>query len=210
MPSASEVAVTILASVVQTFGVRVGTERPPYTILETAGPVEIRRYEPRLAAETTVASDEMSARNEGFRRIAGYIFGGNQTRSSIAMTSPVAQSAGKSQSIAMTSPVAQTVSSNGAWRVQFFMPAKFTAQTLPVPNDPMVRIVQLPAETYAVVRYTGSRNPQAVARQTLRLRQSAPASGWRLTGEPVSWFYDPPWTVPFVRRNEVAIAVTQD
>ena len=90
------------------------------------------------------------------------------------------------------------------------MPAKFTAQTLPVPNDPQVRIVQLPAETYAVVRYTGSRAPDAVARQASRLRQAAPAAGWRLVGEPVSWFYDPPWTVPFVRRNEVAIAVTRD
>ena len=72
-------------------GVRSGTEEPPFTVERTVGGVEIRRYEPRIAAETTIDADEEKARNEGFRRLAGYIFGGNTTKTKIAMTAPVSQ-----------------------------------------------------------------------------------------------------------------------
>lgn len=206
MVSPVEAVVLVLSSVVQTFGLRVGTEQPPYAVVEQAGPVEIRRYEPRLAAEAVVAGDPIRARNEGFRQVAGYIFGDNAGQASIAMTSPVAQTKGEPQSIAMTSPVAQTASAEG-WRIQFFMPAKYTAANLPRPNDPRVRIVELPAEQYAVIRFTGSRDAKAVARHTEQLDAALASGRWSAKGEAVAWFYDPPWTVPFLRRNEVAVPV---
>src|SRR4051812_48301827 len=103
MPNLFDTVVLIGASVVQTFGLRVGAEQPRYVVLEKTSSIEVRRYEPRIAAETIVVGDPIAARNEGFRRIAGYIFGGNRGRAGIAMTSPVAQKA--SQEIAMTSPV---------------------------------------------------------------------------------------------------------
>jgi hypothetical protein len=184
---------------------RAATEQPAYTVLQRVGSVELRRYGPRLAAETTVRGDEVSARNKGFQAIAGYIFGGNKGKTSIAMTAPVAQA--KAEKIAMTAPVAQAPSPDGAWRVQFFMPAKYTRATLPTPNNPEVRIVELPSEQYAVLRFSGLAGRTAVAARTKELSDKAAAMGWKVTGPPVVWFYDPPWTLPPMRRNEVAFPV---
>lgn len=200
--------IAVLAGIGGTVGIRAGIEEPRYERVEQIGDIEIRRYAPRLAAETTVTGDTMDARNEGFRRVAGYIFGGNTGKASIAMTAPVAQTAA-SQKIAMTAPVAQTAGGPGAWRVQFFMPARYSRDTLPVPNDPSVRIVELPAQDYAVLRFSGGRDGKAVAAHTAALTSALQGTRWRVTGEPTAWFYDPPWTVPFMRRNEVAAPVAR-
>ena len=206
MASLGSVLVLILEGVGQTVGIRTGTEEPRYVVAERIGDVEIRRYAPRIAAETTVTGPEVEARNEGFRRVAGYIFGANSGRKSVAMTAPVAQAAA-SQTIAMTAPVAQAAGPSGAWRVQFFMPAKYTLATLPTPNDPAVRMVELPAQDFAVLRFTGSRNAGAVAAKSRALSAALQDSRWRATGQPAAWFYDPPWTIPFLRRNEVAAPI---
>lgn len=184
---------------------RAATEQPAYTVLHRDGAVELRRYGPRLAAETTVRGDEVSARNKGFQAIAGYIFGGNKGKTSIAMTAPVAQA--KAEKIAMTAPVAQVPAADGSWRVQFFMPAKYTRATLPTPNNPEVRIVELPGEQFAVLRFSGLAGRTAVAARTNALSEKAAAMGWKVIGPPVVWFYDPPWTLPPMRRNEVAFPV---
>ncbi len=184
---------------------RAATEQPAYTVLQRDGAVELRRYGPRLAAETTVRGDEVSARNKGFQAIAGYIFGGNTGKTPIAMTAPVAQA--KAEKIAMTAPVAQEPAADGSWRVQFFMPAKYTRATLPTPNNPDVRIVELPAEQFAVLRFSGLAGRTAVAARNKELTDKAAAMGWKVTGPAVVWFYDPPWTLPPMRRNEVALPV---
>lgn len=182
---------------------RAAVEQPKYRVLETVDGVEVREYPARIVAETVADGSEQSARNEGFRRIAGYIFGGNKARASVAMTSPVAQSAA-SEKIAMTSPVAQGPAGDG-WRIQFFMPAKYGMADLPVPNDPKVTLRRLPPERYAVIRFSGLAGERAVAARRDRILAVAKARGWRL-GEGVdTWFYDPPWTPPPMRRNEVAI-----
>ena len=87
------------------------------------------------------------------------------------------------------------------------MPAKYAKADLPVPNDPAVRIVEVPAQDYAVLRFSGSANGAAVATRTRELRAALGPSSWRVTGEPTAWFYDPPWTAPFLRRNEIAAPV---
>ena len=184
---------------------RATTEQPDYRVLHRDGAVELRRYGPRLAAETVVRGDEVSARNKGFQAIAGYIFGGNQGKASIAMTAPVAQA--KAEKIAMTAPVAQAPAADGSWRIQFFMPAKYTRDTLPKPNNPAVKIVELPGEQFAVLRFSGLAGRGAVAARTRELSAKAAAMGWKVTGAPVVWFYDPPWTLPPMRRNEVALPV---
>jgi hypothetical protein len=202
-------SVSLLASVLlagcSVVGIRSGTEEPHYTVAETLGALQIRQYGPRIAAETIVASDELASRSEGFKRLAGYIFGANSSRASIAMTAPVAQSA--SQTIAMTAPVVQDRTGPGEWRIRFFMPAQYTLDTLPRPNDPAVHIVAVPPQTYGVYRYTGSIDATATATARRELLQLLEGSGWAPTGEPVSWFYDPPWTLPFLRRNEAAVTV---
>lgn len=182
-------------------GVRSGTEEPAFEILGTEAGLEIRRYGARLAAETRVEADEMAARSEGFSRLAGYIFGGNAGSSRIAMTAPVAQQGTR---IAMTAPVAQAGGADSQ-SIRFFLPSAL--RDPPVPKDARVRIVEVPGETVAVYRFTGSIAPDAIAAARARLLAALPATSWVAAGEPVTWFYDPPWTIPTLRRNEIAIPV---
>lgn len=190
-------------------GIRVGTEEPKYTSKPLTDDVELREYGPRIAAETTVAATDDDPRSVGFRRLAGYIFGKNHAGNSIAMTAPVAQSKA-GQKIAMTAPVAQSAETTDIGEgsvIRFFMPAKWTLETLPKPNDDRVRLTAVPAETYAVLRFSGDRGERAVAARKAELLEALRATGFEPAGEPTSWFYDPPWTLPFRRRNEVAVPV---
>ena len=197
----------VAESALATVGVRVGTEEPSHTSERLGDNVELRHYAPRIAAETTVVADEDAARNEGFRRLAGYIFGKNHGCDTIAMTAPVGQSrAGRS--IAMTAPVAQSGDTGSGWVIRFFMPSEWTMQTLPAPDDDRVRLTEVPAEAFAVLTFTGDRGPEAVRVRTAELRESLRTFGIEATGDPSAWFYDPPWTLPFRRRNEIAIPVS--
>jgi hypothetical protein len=199
----SSVALTACSVV----GIRSGTEEPRYTVLQRQGALEIREYGPRLAAETTVDGSELSTRSAGFQRLAGYIFGANHGGGKIAMTAPVAQAG--PQTVAMTAPVVQDETAPGEWRIRFFMPAQYTLDTLPQPNNPAVHIVTVPAQTMAVYRYTGSIDAAATTAARRELSRLLEGSGWTATGQPVSWFYDPPWTLPFLRRNEAAVPVAR-
>ncbi len=194
-----------------TVGVRTGTEEPQHTVEASLGGVEIRCYGPRIAAETTVDASEERARNEGFRRLARYIFGANHGRAKIAMTAPVAQqqaSAGGTK-IAMTAPVSQEQSSEGAWVIRFFMPAEWTLDSLPTPDDGSVKLAAVPEQRFAVLRFTGARDPGAVATKTTELLETLKDTEYQVAGDPAAWFYDPPWTLPFLRRNEVVVPVTK-
>ena len=209
----------LVESMLSVAGIRVGTEEPRYTARPLIDGVEIRRYGPRIAAETTVAADEEAARSAGFRRLAGYIFGGNhqdifggnhQDRR-IAMTAPVPEQVDQrtSQKIAMTAPVAQSLGGEEGWIIRFFMPAKWTMDSLPTPDDERVRLITLPAESVAVLRFTGDRGPDAIAARTKQLLETLRAVGFQPIGEPTTWLYDPPWTIRFRRRNEIAIPVDE-
>lgn len=204
------VAAALLTSACSTVGVRSGTEEPAFTEVARVGAVEIRTYGERIAAQTVVTGSSEAARNRGFQRLAGYIFGGNTARTSIAMTAPVAQAGdGRSQSIAMTAPVAQGSVGQDRWTIQFFMPSEYTMASLPVPQDPAVVLAVVPAETYAVLRFSGLGSARAVAEKEAELDAALTGSGWAAAGDPVVWFYDPPWTLPPLRRNEVAVRVTR-
>ncbi len=181
-------------------------EEPAFSVVDRVGAVEVRQYAPRIAAETTVAGSEMEARSTGFRRLAGYIFGNNRSRSKIAMTVPVAQA---KETIAMTAPVAQARDALGQWTIRFYMPAKYTMDTLPQPLDPAVRLVPVPGEATAVLRFSGSTAPSVIEAKERALLRTLQGSAWQPTGTEAAWFYDPPWTLPPFRRNEVAVQVTR-
>ena len=197
------VASGLLLSACSVVGVRT-VEEPPYAVVRDVGPVQIRSYGPRLAAEAVVGGDEIDARSKGFQLLAGYIFGSNRSRTTIAMTAPVAQS---SETIAMTAPVDQARGADGQWHIRFYMPAKYTRETLPQPNDPAVHIVDVPAQTVAVLRYSGIPTKSAVQNAGARLLKALDGSAHRPVGAPFAWFYDPPWTIPPLRRNEAVVAV---
>ncbi len=190
-------------------GIRAGLEEPSYSTKPLADGAEIREYGARIAAETYVAADEDTARSVGFRRLAGYIFGGNHRSDKIAMTMPVGQEATGvcSQKIAMTAPVAQQVGANEGSIIRFYMPSRWTLDTLPAPDDDRVALVPVAPETVAVLRFSGDRGPESVAAQTARLRQVLREYGFETVGDATAWFYDPPWTLPCRRRNEIAIPV---
>lgn len=172
-------------------GYRHGIEEPAHTTEKLTKDVEIRHYGDRIAAQTTVSADEESARNVGFRRLAGYIFGGNNDREKVAMTAPVAQES----------------RSKGEWVIQFFMPSEKTMDTLPVPNAGDVELVQVPPATVAVHKFNGIPSKRAVASHTKQLMDTLGELGFETTDAPAAWFYDPPWTVPALRRNEIAVPV---
>ena len=190
-------------------GIRSGYEQPTYTQVEDAGKgVEVRQYEARLAAQATVrADDEETGRDDAFRLLFDYISGANNRRSEIAMTTPV-EFEEQAETISMTAPV-ETSSVEGSYTMRFFLPASYTPATAPVPTDARVELVEVPAETLAVLRFSGSRDESDVRIQQEELLRVVNASGWRAAGDPTALFYDPPWTLPFLRRNEVAVAVTR-
>ncbi len=190
-------------------GYRSGTEEPDYSAEKLTRTVEIRHYGARLAAETTVAAGEEAARNKGFRRLARYIFGANHANEKIAMTAPVVQQSGnkRGEKIAMTAPVSQESAGEGQWVIRFFMPADKSLESLPEPDDAEVRLVSVPPQTVAVRRFAGSPTRRAVASQTTELMNTLRDVGFEAVDTPAAWFYDPPWTIPALRRNEIAVRV---
>lgn len=203
---------TILLAGCSLFGIRSGTEQPDYEVVAELGDaVEVRRYGPRLAAEVEVeAGDEGEARNAAFRVLAGYIFGGNRAQQEIAMTAPVEVAAeSEGEKIAMTAPVETTSGEDGRLTMRFFLPAGLTEATAPIPEDSRVRILTVPGQTLAVRRFTGRRGAAAVDAEEIALRKVLNTTSWRPEGEPVAFFYDPPWTLLFLRRNEVALPVSE-
>ena len=183
----------------------VGIEKSKYSVLEKDGRFELRLYEPCIAAETVVESDFGEAGNIAFRRLYKYISGENRTSQSIAMTAPVNQEA-RSEKIAMTAPVNQEKSGDN-WVVSFLMPAKYTMQTLPEPLDPSVTLREIPARKMASVRYSGTWSRKRYEEHLARLMQFMEKRGWKVLGEPVFARYDPPFQLPFLRRNEILIPV---
>ncbi len=197
-------------AVVAIFGINLGTEEPPYQVVEVIGPhVEIRSYASRLAAETTVpVAGEKSPDSRAFGIIAAYIFGDNQSRSAIAMTAPVEtqSSSAKGQTIAMTAPV-DVAANSGSMTMRFFMPSSYTQESLPAPNNPHVKIVRVEPQVFAVRRYSGLSDQSDVAQQAEALQAALKATTWTPISAPRAYYYNPPWTLPMLRRNEVVIEV---
>ena len=137
--------------------------------------------------------------------LAGYIFGGNKRRQSIAMTAPVAQEP-SSEKIAMTAPVTQ-IKNAGTWTVRFTMPSAYTLQMLPEPNDPKVQLRSLPATRFAVLRFSGWALPHSVAAKSAELIAATKAHKLLVSGSITLAQYNPPWTIWFLRRNEVMVPV---
>jgi hypothetical protein len=189
-------------------GVAMATEEPAFTVASHEGEFEVRAYPALVVAQVSVSGTRDEASNAGFRLLAAYIFGGNTRRQSIAMTAPVVQERATSETIAMTAPVTQS-GGNVAWVVRFTMPSTYTLETLPAPNDARVRLVPVPAQRYAVVRFSGLARPDDVGRRTETLMGFMERHHLRAAGFPSLARYDPPWTLWFMRRNEVWIPVAR-
>jgi hypothetical protein len=175
-------------------------EQPRYTVLKTRGDVELRAYEPTVVAEVSVEGARDAAVQEGFRILADYIFGSNEPKQTIAMTAPVTQQAG--EKIAMTAPVTQQQQA-GQWTVRFVMPASRSLDTLPKPKNPRIRLAAVPGRHVAAIRFSGFWSDSAMQSHRDELAGAIKAMGLEPVGTATFAYYDPPWTLPFMRRNEV-------
>lgn len=183
-------------------------EEPEFALVRRDGKFEIRDYRAVVAAEVSVTGAQGEAARKGFRLLAGYIFGGNTRQQSIAMTAPVAQ-VQSAQKIAMTAPVTQTKVGE-AWVVRFTMPKAFTLATLPQPNNPAVRLLDVPAARFAVLSFSGRAKPGIVATKIAELAAWAGAQKLTATGAASLAQYNPPWTLGFMRRNEVMLPIVNE
>jgi hypothetical protein len=193
-------------------------EEPKYETLLREGDFEVRKYAPYLIAETRVQAGMDSASNQGFRRIADFIFGNNSAPQTESSQSPDAFAPPKSSTkIAMTAPVVveplstvqDPIVNSNEWRIFFVMPSQYTEQSLPVPNNPNVQVRAVAQKYYAVLSYSGFNWIQRVQDQTNLLREWVQNNQLQSTGLPKLARYDPPWTLPMFRRNEILIELDQ-
>ena len=180
------------------------TEEPKYTVLLKEDAFELRQYAELIVAETVVNGDMDSASSQGFRTIADFIFGNNKapgqnTSAKIAMTAPVTV-----QPRTGDSSLRQATD----WRIQFVMPSEYKLASLPTPNNQAVQLRELPAQRFAVLRYSGFNNESKVEDKTKELMAWVKTKNWQTIGSPQLSRYDPPWTLPMWRRNEIRVEVT--
>jgi hypothetical protein len=199
-------------------GTAMATEEPKYEVVQAQPPFEVRRYAPTLIAEVVVDGAMDEATRKGFRLIADYIFGNNQSpgseeKSKIAMTAPVTVEP-QSSNIAMTAPV--TVAPQSAhhklqtamqWRVHFVMPSQYTLASIPKPKNKAVSLRELPSSYYVVHSYSGFNTIAKVQTKTDETLAWATQQSLRVIGTPQLARYDPPWTLPMFRRNEIMVEV---
>lgn len=189
------------------------TEEPKYEVLTSQAPFELRHYAPTLIAQTIVEGDMDAASNKGFRLIADFIFGnnlavGSEQAAKIAMTAPVTVEP-QSSKIAMTAPVTIEPQSGSAqqWRVHFVMPSQYTLTTIPKPKNSAVTLHELPSKHFVVHRYSGFNTEARVQEKTDEALAWAKQQSLKVVGTPQLSRYDPPWTLPMFRRNEIMVEV---
>lgn len=198
------VAIIILWSVYGYFGSRV--EQAEYEVLKKANGYEVRNYPAHIVAQTTVSGSYSDSLNKGFSIVAGYIFGGNVKKESIAMTSPVFIQNNVSEKIAMTAPVLVSVE-EGSRVVSFGMPKSYTLETLPVPTDSRVTLVKVADKKFAVLRFSGYRTNARIQKMEKKLNTSLERDAVEIVGAPSYAGYNAPGTPPWMTRNEVLIEI---
>jgi hypothetical protein len=190
-------------------GVAMAIEEPSFSVISKTENYEIRKYGPIIVAETKVDADFEDAGNQAFRILAGYIFGGNKTKTKIAMTAPVNQaSKATSEKIAMTAPVSLSQSAKG-FLVQFTMPKEYTLETLPVPNDARVELRQMPARTVAVYTYSGFWSESRYLEKLEEFQKALKKNAVQTKGVPEFARYNSPFQIWFLRRNEIWLEVAE-
>lgn len=174
-------------------------ETASYKTISSNKPFSIREYPPMIVAQVVMEGERKEAVQSGFRALADFIFGNNTAATKIEMTAPVGQ---QSENINMTAPVSQQAQDN-KWTIQFIMPSKFTMETLPKPNNNTVKITELPTRKYVAIRFSGLSSQSNLQKHKAMLDAHVDAEGITTKGEAIYAFYNHPWTLPILRRNEI-------
>ncbi len=180
------------------------TEQPDYKLLQSEENIEIRDYAPMILAEVEISGKRKEAISEGFKVLADYIFGNNTSNKKMGMTPPVTNEI--SEKIPMTAPVIQE-KYRDKWKIRFVMPKKYHLETLPKPNSKDVVLISLPARRFAVIYFSGLADDENIKMHTEELKAYILAEKLKRLGEPIFAFYNPPWTPPLLRRNEIMIEI---
>ena len=185
-------------------------DEPAYTVVQKTDVFEVRQYAPYFVAEVVVPGPASEAGSQGFSLLGGYIFGKNKGERKLEMTAPVTQTPLPAQppiKLEMTAPVTQAAT-RGGFLVQFVMPKGYTLATLPEPLDARVKLREVPGSRMAVIRFSGSWSQSTYEENLQTLRQALAAAGLATTGEAVSSRYNSPFSLPFLRRNEIWLNLT--
>ncbi len=206
------VAIVIVIVIALLVGIMAGpimsnVEHPEYQVTSSVGNIEIRQYNPMLIAQVDVPGERKDAINQGFRLLADYIFGNNTVEKKIKMTAPVQQQS--NTKIAMTAPVQQQ-ESNGSWQISFVMPSEYTMDSLPKPNSKTVSIKEIPEQTYIVITFSGVNSNDNIAKHEKQLLKYISKHHIETIAVPKYAFYNPPWTLPLMRRNEIMIEINKN
>ncbi len=181
-------------------------EKPQYDVVSAKNDIEVRDYAPMIVAEVDTTGEREEAIGRGFSILADYIFGNNQSRSKVAMTAPVTQQ--PSQKIAMTAPVTQK-SIDGKWQVRFMMPSSYDLASLPQPNNAAIRIKEVAVKRFAVIRFSGIPSESVLKEKLKKLEAYIREEKVTTISDPTYAFFNPPWTLPPLRRTEIMIETTK-
>jgi hypothetical protein len=181
-------------------------ERPNYQVITSNDSIEIRQYSPMIIAKVVVQGTRSEAINHGFRLLADYIFGNNQLNQKIAMTAPVQQQSAK---IAMTAPVQQQAINPHTWIIRFIMPSQYTMHSLPTPKNTLVQLQAISDKKFIVIRFSGRHSQQNIKKHEEKLLAYIQNNLIKVSGSPTYAFYNPPWTLPFLRRNEIMLELVE-
>jgi effector-binding domain-containing protein len=182
------------------------TPQAKYSTEKSQDEFAIRIYKPLVEAQITVKDDDYkSAVNKGFRALFKYITGANSVNQKISMTTPVITE-NNSQNIEMTAPVF-IADSNNSWTIAFVLPDNYTLDTAPKPTNSDIKLVAKPQNKVAVITFNGSLNKDSIDENTKKLKTWISENDIKVVGEPMAAGYNPPWTIPYFRRNEIQISI---
>ncbi len=168
------------------------TPEPEYQVLDKEKSFEVRKYQELLIAETEVEEEDFrKAGKAGFPRLAGYIFGKNEEK----------------KKIEMTAPVFMKKNPNKKWTMTFILPEEYRSQKTPTPLNRKISIKKLNQKAFAVIQFSGFFTINNFQKHTDKLKKWIKSKGYQVLSEPIFAGYDPPFTLFFLKRNEVLIEI---
>ena len=198
------IVATILVGALATGPIMSNVETPSYKVIQSKGKIEIREFDPMVIAEVQVVGRRKDAISSGFKLLADYIFGNNISRENVNTTATIQRPA--SEKIAMTAPVQQQLANN-SWLVSFIMPSEYNLEDLPKPKNIEVKLKNVPVKRFVTIQFSGTSSDENLAKHKKLLVEFIETNSISVTGTPKYAFYNPPWTLPLMRRNEVMFEV---
>lgn len=185
-------------------------EVAPYNVMHTDGQIEIRHYD-MLVLVSTQMNGDMDETRAAFNKLFRYISGENAGTAKIEMTAPVFMNpeTSKSEEIAMTAPVFMNQDENKKWKMSFVLPSSFDYETAPTPRDPDVTVEKIVDLDVAVIRFSGLLSKDNALKHRSKLESWIEENDYTISGPFKIAGYNPPWTLPNMRRNEVLIPIVK-